>query len=82
MAKPIFLQKQSDAAIVSPVPDKIERKPDDSKDEEFDSLEGAMQELHSALNSKDYKGAAQIFRSAFELMDSQPHEEGPHTNGH
>lgn len=58
--------------------DKIERKPDEEQGEDFDSLEGAMSELHSALNSKDYKGAATIFRSAFELLDSEPHEEGPH----
>jgi len=66
------------AAAVSAVPDKIERKPDEPKEDEFDSLSGAMSELHSALNSKDYKGAADIFRAAFQLLDSQPHEEGEH----
>ena len=58
--------------------DKIERKPDEEHEDEADSLEGAMSELHSALNSKDYKGAAAIFRSAFELLESEPHEEGEH----
>ncbi len=60
--------------------EKIERKPDEESDGEFDSLEGAMSELHSALNAKDYKGAAEIFRSAFELLDSQPHVEGEHVD--
>ena len=59
--------------------DVVERKPD--HEEEFDSLEGAMSELHSALNAKKYKEAAQIFRSAFDLLDSEPHIEGPHING-
>jgi hypothetical protein len=81
VAKPIFIRNQSDAAIVSAVPDKIERKPDEGSEDEYDSLEGAMSELHSALNAKKYNEAAKIFRSAFELMDSQPHAEGPHTNG-
>jgi len=56
----------------------IERKPDEGAEEEFDSLEGAMSELHSALNSKDYKMAAEIFRAAQELLDSEPNKEGPH----
>ena len=77
MSKPIFMSNKEDAAVSMPVPDKIERKPDNESDE-FDSLEGAMSELHSALNSKDYKGAAEIFRSAFYLLDSEPHEEGEH----
>ena len=59
--------------------DVVERKPD--HEEEFDSLEGAMSELHSALNAKKYKEAAQIFRSAFDLLDSEPHIEGAHING-
>lgn len=75
-----WIKKNDDVAAVS-VPEKIERKSDDEGEDEFDSLEGAMSELHSALNAKDYKGAASIFRSAFDLLDSQPHFEGPHTNG-
>lgn len=47
-------------------------------EEDFDSLESAMRELHAALDHGDYKNAATIFRSAFELMDSEPHVEGPH----
>jgi hypothetical protein len=70
-------KKQKDGAASAPV-DSIERKPDEGKEDEFDSLHGAMEELHNALNSKDYKSAAEIFRSAFELLDSEPHEEGPH----
>ncbi len=58
--------------------DSIERKHDEDFEEDFDSLEAAMSELHSALNSKDYKGAADIFRSAYQLLDSEPHEEGEH----
>lgn len=77
MSLPPFLKKSQEASTSGPV-EKIERKSDHESDGEFDSLEGAMSELHSALNAKDYKGAAEIFRSAFELMDSQPHVEGPH----
>jgi hypothetical protein len=76
-----FLKRNKEASMSAPV-EAIERKPDEDKDEtEFDGLESAMEELHTALNSKDYKLAAEIFRSAFELMESQPHTEGPHTDG-
>lgn len=77
-----FLKDKKEAGMsTKPELDKIDRKPDEEEDEDHDvvdSLEGAMQELHSALNAKDYSGAAEIFRSAFELMDSEPHEEGEH----
>lgn len=67
-----FLKSKHEAGVSGPV-EIIDREPD-----EFDPLESAMQELHGALHVRDYKSAAEIFRSAFELMDSQPHEEGPH----
>jgi hypothetical protein len=72
---PFMTNKSKDGGVAGPV-ESVERKPDEP--EEFDSLHGAMQELHSAMNAKDYKSAAEIFRSAFELLDSEPHEEGPH----
>lgn len=64
--------KESVGAVV----ESVHRKPD--HEEEHDSLSVAMQELHEALDAKNYKGAAQIFRSAFDLLDSEPHIEGPH----
>ena len=70
--------KNKEAAAVSAIPDRIERKPDENKEDHPDGLSGAMQELHSALNSKDYKGAAEIFRAAFQLLDEEPHHEGEH----
>jgi hypothetical protein len=72
-----FVKDKKEGSVSAPV-ESIERKPDEDKEDEFDSLESAMSELHEALNAKNYKGAAQIFRSAFELLDSEPHKEGPH----
>ena len=71
-----FLKNKQEASGSSSEP--IERKPDEEKEESFDGLETAMEELHSAFNSKDYSKAAEIFRSAQQLLDSEPHEEGPH----
>lgn len=72
-----FLRNKQDGSASGPI-ESVEREPDEGKEESFDSLESAMGELHEALNAKNYKGAAQIFRSAFELMDSEPHVEGKH----
>jgi hypothetical protein len=74
-----FLKLKQDAAASSPV-EVMERKPDEQDEKEYDGLEAAMEELHQALTAKNYAGAAQIFRDAAELVDSQPHEEGEHTN--
>lgn len=32
------------------------------------------------MKSNDVKGVAEAIKSAFEILDSQPHEEGEHTN--
>jgi hypothetical protein len=71
-----FLLNKTDASASGEM-DKIHRKSDD-EDKEFDGLHSAMEELHNAFLSKDYKAAAEIFRSAFDLLDSQPHVEGEH----
>jgi hypothetical protein len=70
---PFLKNKEASIAINH---DAIKREPD--KEADFDGLEAAMEELHQALNAKNYKGAAQIFRDASELVDSEPHSEGPH----
>ena len=75
-----FLKRKQDGSASMPV-DTIHREHDEDSDgSDFDGLETAMEELHNALMAKNYKGAAQIFRDAQELIDSEPHEEGEHTN--
>jgi hypothetical protein len=62
---------------MSAPPQSIKREPDDES-ESFDSLEVAMEDLCKALKSEDYKAQAAAFRAAFDLLDSEPHVEGPH----
>lgn len=71
-----FLKRTKDASVSAPV-ETIERKPD--QEPEYDALESAAEDLCSALTSKDYKAAAAALRATFQLLDSEPHEEGPHT---
>ena len=54
----------------------MKREPDEEP--EYDSLESAAEELSTAIHSKDIKGIAMALRAAFEIMDSEPHEEGEH----
>ena len=68
--------KQAKEASVSAVPEVMKREPD--MEPEYDSLESAAEELIQAVHAKDTKGAAMALRSAFELMDSEPHQEGEH----
>jgi len=68
--------KQAKEASVSAVPETMKREPDEEP--EYDSLESAAEELSTAIHSKDIKGIAMALRAAFEIMDSEPHEEGEH----
>lgn len=70
-----FLKRKEEASISAPA-DKIKRDPDDGA--EVDSLEVAAEDLCNAVHAKDYKAAASALRAAFELLDSEPHEEGEH----
>jgi len=60
------------------------RQPDESKAQNEDSpaaaMEAAAQNILSAIEQKDYKHLALALQNAFEIADSQPHEEGPHMN--
>lgn len=72
-----FLRKKDEASASAPA-DKIERKPDEDKEEDYDGLEACMSELAAALKSDDAKAAAVAFRSAFDMLEMAPHEEIDH----
>lgn len=48
--------------------------------EEMAPLEACADDIIRAINSKDSKMLAEAIKAAFEICDSEPHEEGPHTN--
>jgi hypothetical protein len=59
----------------------VERKPDETKEENpDDGIEACAQDLTNAIHAHDIKAVAAALKSAFELLDSEPHSEGPHTN--
>lgn len=80
MNLPFLKNKKISSLIVS------QRNPDGTHDEqhsegdEYVGLESAAEDLIRAVHSKDTQGVCAALKAAFEICDSQPHEEGPHTN--
>lgn len=70
-----FLKQKHEGSVSSPVESK-KREPD--HEQEYDALESAVSDLFSAYKSMDFKAGAVALRAAFEILDSEPHEEGPH----
>ena len=72
-----FLKRKDDVSI-SVSPDSIKREPDEDKEEDYDSLEAACEDLCNAIEKKDYKAMAAAWRAGFDLLEMQPHEEIHH----
>lgn len=66
-----FLQKKKQTGVQV-----IERAPDE-KDEsdQGDGLKACAQDIIRALEQKDAAHLAEALRSAFQILDSEPHEE-------
>lgn len=47
-------------------------------DEDVHGLVVASEDLTRAIHSKDINAVASALRAAFEILDSEPHDEGPH----
>lgn len=72
---PFLKNKEASTASAS---EPIQRKPDDGSEPDYDGMEAAAEDLIAAVHSKDAKAVAAALRAAFEIADSEPHEEGPH----
>lgn len=59
-----------------------ERAPDAPAEDSGDdsALHAAAQDILRAISDNDYQHLALAIRAAFDICDSQPHEEGPHLN--
>lgn len=54
-----------------------ESDPDNSDDS---GLASCSADLIRAIHSKDEAGVSSALKVAFQILDSEPHDEGPHTN--
>jgi hypothetical protein len=74
-----FLKHKQEGSV-SEDDDPVKRKPDESTPtDEYDMLESAAEDMISAIHSRDVKVVCSALRAAFEILDSEPHYEGPHT---
>lgn len=65
----------------TPMVDVQKRKPDQEDDMSGSApLEAAAQDICNAIEQKDYTHLALALRAAFQILDAEPHQEGPHTN--
>lgn len=48
--------------------------------DEDQGLSMAAEDLVRCIHAKDAPGVASALRAAFDILDSQPHNEGPHLN--
>lgn len=80
MPLPFLKPKRQESGLIMAV-----RTPDGSiektgQEGEDHALEACAEDALRAIHSKDIKAYAAAIRAAFEILDSEPHEEGPHTN--
>ena len=61
----------------SPAAAEVTRNPAAQPNE---GLHMAASDLIDAIHARDIASVAQALKAAFELADSEPHVEGPHTN--
>lgn len=66
----IIIQKRAADGQTPP-----EEMPEDHEDQ---ALEAAAEDLIRAVHAKDGKSVAAAFRAAFDILESEPHEEAPH----
>lgn len=67
-----FLKLKQEGSSSAPV-EHVRREPDDESD--YDMLESAAEDLISAVHSKNVKAVCSALRAAFEMCESEPHEE-------
>lgn len=72
-------KKRMVSAILDAKGDNVGDKRDLEEGPEYDELEMIAQELIEAIHARNQKEVAESLRAAFECLDSEPHEEGPHT---
>lgn len=70
-----FLKNKMEGSSSEPVEIK-KREPDEESD--YDGLHACAEDLMNAVHAKDIPGIAEALRAAFQVCDSEPHEEGEH----
>ena len=68
-----FLKKKPQVGVI------VTSRPADEPKQAEDPIEYCAQDLIDAVHANDKKAAVQAIRDMFDIMESEPHREGPHT---
>lgn len=79
-----FLKKRDEGGATNLIVKTREpdQKPEQDQDDSTDAIEYCVRDLINAIHMKDSKAAAQALKDCFDVLDSQPHEEGSHIEPH
>lgn len=55
-------------------------EPTDDEGQEDAAMQAAAQDIITAIHNNDSTHLAHALRAAFQILDSEPHDEGEHTN--
>lgn len=75
-----FLKFRKEAGIRTSMRASDFNKSEDSESDKDQALIAVSGELLIALNNKNTQAVADALRAAFEILESEPHAEGEHTN--
>jgi len=64
------------------VKDRAPDKPEENQDDSRAAVKAAARALISAVHMRDEEAVADALQDAFDILDAQPHEEGPHIEPH
>lgn len=78
MNLPFLKNKNISGSIMTTKVREPDQKPDENQDDGDAGLMSAAQDLVNAIQAGDPKGCAQALRAAFQILDSEPHDEGEH----
>lgn len=76
-----FMKPKAQAGIMTTY-----RKPDSDESaqapetEQYDETHGIAEDILRAVSTKDAKALAEALKDMFEVLDAEPHTEGPHIN--
>ena len=76
-----FMKPKAQAGILTTYRKSDSEEPQAPTDQElYSETEGIAEDIMRAINMKDAKALAEAMKDMFDVLDSQPHEEGPHLN--
>lgn len=79
-----FLKRKDSSIAGTIIKTRTPDEPSESEqpDDPSASHEACARDLLKAIEAKDVKGIADALYDAFTVMESEPHEEGPHVEPH